>query len=60
MENTMLFRKKFKVKISKKWGAITYFNLTQRITCELSSEKIVGGISPQGDNGELRVPISDC
>ena len=56
----MLFRKKFKVKISKKWGAITYFNLTQRITCELSSEKIVGGISPQGDYGEFRIPINDC
>ena len=61
----LLFGKKFiEVNILINCGAITYFNLAQpwilRITCELSSEKIVGGISPQGDNGELRVPISDC
>ena len=29
MENTLLFGKKVKVKISVKWEAITYFNLTQ-------------------------------
>ena len=27
---------------------------------ELSVEKIVDGNWPQGDNGELRIQISDC
>ena len=55
---------KFKVKISIKWGAITYFHLTQpwllRIMYELSSEKIIDGNWPQGDNRELRIETSDC
>ena len=52
------------MKISIKWGAITYFHLTQpwllRMTYELSGEKTVYGNWPQGDNGELRIWISDC
>ena len=28
--------------------------------CELSGEKIVDGNWSQGDNGELRIQISDC
>ena len=63
-KNTLLFGKKFiKVKISIKWGAITYFNLTQpwllRIN-ELSGEMVVDGNWSEGYNGELRIPISDC
>ena len=64
MENTLLLGKKFKVRISIKWGAIAYFHLTQlrllRVTYELSGEKIVDGNWPEGDNGELRIQISDC
>ena len=47
-----------------KWGAIASFKLTLqwllRITYELSSEKVVDGNWPQGDNGEWRIAISDC
>ena len=31
-----------------------------RIAYELSSEKLVDGNWPQGDNGELGIPIIDC
>ena len=64
MENTSILVKKFKVKILIKWGAITYFHLTQpwllRIMYELSSEKIIDRNWPQGDNRELRIETSDC
>ena len=61
MQNTLLLGKKSN---SIKWRTITYFHLAQpwllRIMYELSGEKIVDGNWPQGDNGELRIQISDC
>ena len=52
------------MKISIKWGAITYFNLTQpwllMIRNELSGGNIFDGNWAKSDNGELRIPISDC
>ena len=63
-QNTLFFGKKLvEVKISIKWGAITYFNLPLPwllvITYRLSGEKVVDGNWPQGDTGESRIKISD-